>query len=73
MVNYRCLFTSGSAIQGMRTFECKSDIDVILRASGFMKAHPEHPAVEIWETQRFVARLTRNHLVRGGLDTSTQQ
>jgi hypothetical protein len=68
--SYRCLITSGSSIQGVRTFECDSDADVILRASGFMKAHPEHPAIEIWEAKRFVARLNRNPLARGGLDTT---
>jgi hypothetical protein len=73
VANYRCLSTSGSSIQVVRTFECNDDAAVILRASGFMKAHPEHPAMEIWDTERFVGRLTRNPFVKGGLDMSVQR
>ena len=28
----------------------------------FLKSKPEHPAIEIWEGQRLVARLTKNLL-----------
>jgi hypothetical protein len=29
--------------------------------------------MEIWDTERLVARLTRNPVVKGGLDMSVQQ
>ena len=67
MASYRFLFISGASIQSVRTFECDNDAGVILRASGILSAHPEHPQIEIWETDRFVARLTRDPLVKGGL------
>jgi hypothetical protein len=46
---------------------------VILRASGILKALPEHPAIEIWEADRFVACLTRNVPTKGGLRVTKHQ
>lgn len=57
---YRCYLISGQNIQAVRTYECADDAEVILKASALLDSKPEHPAVEIWEGKRLVARLTRS-------------
>ena len=60
MSGYRCLLMSGGTIQAVKTYECADDAEVILKANALLDSKPEHPAVEIWEGKRLVARLTRN-------------
>ena len=60
MIGYRCLLMSGETIQAVQTYECANDAEVILKARALLDSKPEHPAVEIWEGKRLVARLTRN-------------
>ena len=50
---------SGETIQAIQNFECADDAEVILKANAFLDSKPEHPAVEIWEGKRLVARLAR--------------
>jgi hypothetical protein len=59
---YRCYFMSGEHIQAVQNFECADDAEVILKSSALLNAKPEHPAVEIWEGKRLVARLTKDLL-----------
>jgi hypothetical protein len=58
--SFRCYFMSGEHIQAVHRYECANDAEVILKANELLKAHPEHPAMEIWEGKRLVARLTKN-------------
>jgi hypothetical protein len=51
---------SGDGIQAVQTFECADDAEVILKGWSLLEAKPEHPAIEIWEGKRMVARLARN-------------
>ena len=60
MSGYRCLLISGETIQAVQTYECADDAEVILKAKALLDSKPEHPAVEIWEGKRLVARLSRN-------------
>ena len=60
MAGYRCYLMSGEHIRAVQTYECADDAAVILKASEFLEAHPEHASVEIWEGKRFVASFTRN-------------
>jgi hypothetical protein len=66
MRGYRCYFVSGESIQAVRTFECADDAEVISKAGALLKSQPEHPAIEIWEGQRLVARLTKDLLANAG-------
>ncbi|NJO35633.1 MAG: hypothetical protein HC869_23725 [Rhodospirillales bacterium] len=60
MTGYRCFLMSGEHIQAVQTCECADDAEVILKARTLLDSKPEHPALEIWEGSRLVARLTRN-------------
>jgi len=51
---------SGDTIQAVHTYECDDDSEVILKASALLDSKPEHPAIEIWQGKRFIARLVRN-------------
>ena len=51
---------SGDAIQAVQTYECADDAEVMLKASALLESKPEHPAIEIWQGTRFIARLDRN-------------
>jgi hypothetical protein len=51
---------SGDHIQAVQTYECADDAEVILKASALLKSNPAHPAVEIWQGKRLVARLNRD-------------
>jgi hypothetical protein len=67
MTDYRCYFMSGGTIQAVRIFACASDHEIILKMKGILHAHPEYPAVEIWDGKRLVAKLTKDALkVRDG-------
>jgi hypothetical protein len=57
---YRCYLMSGETIQAVQTYECADDVEVILKAKALLDSKPQHPAVEIWEGNRLVARFTRN-------------
>jgi hypothetical protein len=57
---YRCFLMSGENIQAVQAYECVNDAEVILKAKALLDSKPQHPAVEIWEGKRLVARLTRN-------------
>jgi hypothetical protein len=57
--NYRCYFMSGERIQGVQTFECDNDAEVLTEAAAVLESHPEHQGIEVWEGGRFVARVPR--------------
>lgn len=59
MQRYRCYLMSGEHIQAVQTYECADDAEVILKAGTLLKSKPEHPAIEIWEGKRLVARFTK--------------
>jgi hypothetical protein len=58
---------SGEHIQAVQSFECADDVEVILKSSALLNSQSKHPAAEIWEGKRLVARLTKNS------DAKTQQ
>ncbi len=60
VASYRCYFMSGDAIQAVQVFECADDAAVVSKASALLDAKPQHPAIEIWQGKRFIARLARN-------------
>ena len=60
VTGYRCFLMSGETIQAVQAYECMDDAEVILKAKALLDSKPEHPAVEIWEGKRLVARLARN-------------
>ena len=62
VTGYRCFLMSGDKIQVVQTYECADDAEVILKAKALLDSKPEHPAVEIWEGKRLVARLSRNQM-----------
>jgi hypothetical protein len=41
------------------THACTDDAEVILKGWALLDSTPEHPAMEIWEGKRLVARLNR--------------
>ena len=63
---YRCYLMSGGNIQAVQIFECANDAEVILKANELLASKPQHPAVEIWEGKRFVARLASNSATDSG-------
>jgi hypothetical protein len=65
MTVFRCYFMSGETIQAVRIFASSSDYEILLKAKGILHAHPEYPAVEIWDGKRLVAKLTKDALKAG--------
>jgi hypothetical protein len=61
-IAYRCYLMNGERIQGVRIFEAPDDAEVLIRAGGLLRTHPEHQAMEIWAGKRLVALLSRNLL-----------
>ena len=57
---YRCYLKNGDRIQGVRMFDASDDADVLIRAGGFLRTHPEYPEIEIWCGKRLVALLARS-------------
>jgi hypothetical protein len=51
---------NGDTIRAVQTYECADDSEVILKASALLDSKPEHPAIEIRQGKRFIARLVRN-------------
>ena len=60
MPGYRCYFMSGEHMHAVQSFECADDTEVILKSTALLNSQSKHPAVEIWEGKRLVARLTKN-------------
>jgi hypothetical protein len=60
VTGYRCFLMSGDKIQAVQTYECANDAEVVLKARDLLDSKPQHPAVEIWEGKRLVARLTHD-------------
>jgi hypothetical protein len=60
MQRYRCYLMRGEHIQAVQTYECADDAEVILKAGALLESKPEHPAIEIWEGKRLVARFTKD-------------
>jgi hypothetical protein len=56
---FRCYFMNGDRILDVHTHECADDAEVILKGWQLLGSTPEHPAIEIWEGKRLVARLNR--------------
>ncbi len=60
LVCYRCYLMNGERIQGVRMFDASDDADVLIRAGGFLRTHPEHQEIEIGYGPRLVALLARS-------------
>lgn len=56
---FRCYFMNGDRILDVHTHECTDDAEVIQKGWALLDSMPEHPAMEIWEGKRLVARLNR--------------
>jgi hypothetical protein len=50
---------NGDRILDVHAHECTDDAEVILKGWELLNSTPEHPAMEIWEGKRLVARLNR--------------
>jgi hypothetical protein len=50
---------NGDRILGVHAHECTDDAEVIQKGWALLDSTPEHPALEIWEGKRLVARLNR--------------
>ena len=58
-VAFRCYFMNGDRILGVHINECADDAEAILMGWALLESTPEHPALEIWDGKRMVARLDR--------------
>ena len=59
-ITHRCYLMSGEHIRGVKVLDAISDAEVLIKVGQFLKDHPEHSLIEVWEAKRLVARLTRS-------------